>query len=470
MRLVGKQTPKLSKAVTTVKNTVTNAVNTVKNFANKVTNTVKAATHSVVNTVKNIFTPNTGNKNSYPLTAKSNFSSPGSYPAAEYASVFTNVGYTPAQNPTYTVKTIGGKPTLVPAHFDNPTAAATSFVKERGCDPSKAKAAKQNEEGWFTNLTKKANNWLKENEQLLKGIGLVALGATAIAIAVIAAPVVLAGATATAASMLGISSAAALTASGVVATSAAYTALSLGIGTAVSVGTAYTIYNGGKTIAVGGANIQENLTGNNTLRDAIGDSNYTSWSQNAPNAAASGAITMGTLGMAFAPTVNSSKPATNSTKPAAEQTSEGGSKTYQYNMVENPGPLAELQGQPAKNFFSGKYNTEVLKEDKIYYRAGQEGKPLGQWFTSKPAESVAKVRIDTAVKSQWIDPVSGELTGTSIIDTNYAIKIPAGTTVYTGPVGNQGGVYLGGSEMMQTFIETPWKLKNIEVVGQTPLK
>ena len=92
----------VSKAVTTVKNTVTNAVNRLGNFANKVTNTVKAATHSVVNTVKNIFTPNTGNKNSYPLTAKSNFSSPGSYPAAEYASVFTNVGYTPAQKPTYT--------------------------------------------------------------------------------------------------------------------------------------------------------------------------------------------------------------------------------------------------------------------------------------------------------------------------------------------------------------------------------
>ena len=156
----------VSKAVTTVKNTVTNAVNTVKNFANKVTNTVKAATHAVVNTVKNIFTPNTGNKNSYPLTAKSNFSSPGSYPAAEYASVFTNVGYTPAQNPTYTVKTIGGKPTLVPAHFDNPTAAATSFVKERGCDPSKAKAKKQEASGWLEdvkNVGKSVYNYLSES-------------------------------------------------------------------------------------------------------------------------------------------------------------------------------------------------------------------------------------------------------------------------------------------------------------------
>jgi hypothetical protein len=138
-------------------------------------------------------------------------------------------------------------------------------------------------------------------------------------------------------------------------------------------------------------------------------------------------------------------------------------------MIENPGPLAEIQGQPAKNFFGGKYNAEILTEDKIYYRAGQDGKPLGQWFTTEPAESVAKVRIETAVKPQWIDPITGELTGTSIIDTNYAIKIPAGTTVYTGPVGYQGGIYLGGSDIMQTFIQTPWKL-NVEVVGKTALK
>ena len=227
---------------------------------------------------------------------------------------------------------------------------------------------------------------------------------------------------------------------------------------------------GGVSIATGAMSIGSTIPSeNNVLKPVVNSPTF--------QVVQGGSILVSTLGTAtLAPyaqmgqQAKQEQAATNNTKPAAGQVSEGGSKTYQYNMVENPGPLAELQGQPAKNFFSGKYNTEVLKEDKIYYRAGQEGKPLGQWFTSKPAESVAKVRIDTAVKSQWIDPVSGELTGTSIIDTNYAIKIPAGTTVYTGPVGNQGGVYLGGSEMMQTFIETPWKLKNIEVVGQTPLK
>ena len=29
---------------------------------------------------------------------------------------------------------------------------------------------------------------------------------------------------------------------------------------------------------------------------------------------------------------------------------------YQYNMIENPRPLAELPNQPAKNFYGGRYN------------------------------------------------------------------------------------------------------------------
>ncbi|MBQ5558301.1 MAG: hypothetical protein IIT46_00740, partial [Lachnospiraceae bacterium] len=142
---------------------------------------------------------------------------------------------------------------------------------------------------------------------------------------------------------------------------------------------------------------------------------------------------------------------------------------YQYNMIENPGPLAEMPSQPAKNFYGGRYNVEVLTEDRIYYRGGSSDKALGQWFTTEPPESVAKVRIDTAVKPQWIDPLTGELTGESVIDTVYAIKIPKGTTVYTGPVGSQGGAYCGGYNIMQTFIKEPWKL-DYQVISKSPLK
>ena len=143
---------------------------------------------------------------------------------------------------------------------------------------------------------------------------------------------------------------------------------------------------------------------------------------------------------------------------------------YQYNMIENPEPLADIADNPAKNFYGGRYNVEVLTEDRIYYRGGNSQNPLGQWFTTEAPESVAKVRIDTAVKPQWIDPATGELLGESTVDTVYTIKIPKGTTVYTGPVGPQGGVYCGGYDIMQTYIETPWKVDGVEVISAYTLK
>lgn len=45
---------------------------------------------------------------------------------------------------------------------------------------------------------------------------------------------------------------------------------------------------------------------------------------------------------------------------------------YAHNMVENPGPLAEMRGNPALNFLSGKYNVKVLDEDIILYRSGKK--------------------------------------------------------------------------------------------------
>lgn len=43
---------------------------------------------------------------------------------------------------------------------------------------------------------------------------------------------------------------------------------------------------------------------------------------------------------------------------------------YRYNMVENLGPLTEMQGKPTQNFYGGRYNVEVLTEDRIFYRGG----------------------------------------------------------------------------------------------------
>lgn len=147
-------------------------------------------------------------------------------------------------------------------------------------------------------------------------------------------------------------------------------------------------------------------------------------------------------------------------------------KEYQFDMVNNPGPLAEMRGTPAANFAGGKYSSRVLEEDTIFYRGGNGGggkNSLGQWFNTSAPESVAKVRIDNAVKPQWINVNSLELEATSPVNAVYGIKIPKGTTVYEGPVGYQGGPYLGGQEVMQTFIPTPWAIDGVEVVSEAPL-
>ena len=129
-----------------------------------------------------------------------------------------------------------------------------------------------------------------------------------------------------------------------------------------------------------------------------------------------------------------------------------------------------MDNNPAQNFYGGRYNAETLTQDTIYYRAGDSGgRPLGQYYTTEPPTSVAQVRVDYAVKPQWIDPQTGACTGTSPINTVYGVKIPAGTTVYTGPVGPQGGAYMGSPDIMQTFIQTPWKIPGVEVISQWPL-
>lgn len=81
-----------------------------------------------------------------------------------------------------------------------------------------------------------------------------------------------------------------------------------------------------------------------------------------------------------------------------------------------------------------------------------------------------QVRIDTAVEPQRIDPATGAYQGSSPIERMYAVRIPKGTTVYNGPVANQGGVYVGGSSVVQTFIDQPWKIPGVEVLESWPVK
>lgn len=153
----------------------------------------------------------------------------------------------------------------------------------------------------------------------------------------------------------------------------------------------------------------------------------------------------------------------------------GTNQNYQFNMIENPGPLSQVSNipkdNPALNFAGGKYNSIILDKDIVLYRAGKGGggkNALGQWFTEKPVKSIAQVRIDLAVKPQWIDN-SGALTGSSPIESVYAIRIPKGTTIYKGPVANQGGVYVGGRNVEQIYVDKPWTIKGVEVISENSL-
>ena len=146
---------------------------------------------------------------------------------------------------------------------------------------------------------------------------------------------------------------------------------------------------------------------------------------------------------------------------------------YEYNAYTNPGPLAELKQN--NNFYGGRHNKRVLAEDKIYYRTGENGekKELGQYFVKTPPQSVIQVRMDTAVKPYWPDKKTNVFymneegitkVYKSPIEKVYAIKIPAGTTIYEGPVGYQGGMYLGGMEIEQVFIREPWEIPGITIM------
>lgn len=91
------------------------------------------------------------------------------------------------------------------------------------------------------------------------------------------------------------------------------------------------------------------------------------------------------------------------------------------NRINNPSPHAEIDGvqvEPTKevdrqtmvylsaaNFAAGKYNINVLKSKRIFYRVGEAGggrKAWGQWFTFSPTQSIALARLDLAIKNDGI--------------------------------------------------------------------
>jgi hypothetical protein len=128
-----------------------------------------------------------------------------------------------------------------------------------------------------------------------------------------------------------------------------------------------------------------------------------------------------------------------------------------YNF-QNPG---SLKRRPAFSFNGRKYSTQILKEDVVLYRAGVEGRGLGEYFSVHKPASELQARIDSAVLPKWPEG------GTSVIDTGYSVHIPKNTTIHVGETATQGNIFVGGTQ--QIYIETPWLNPNIKVLDSYPL-
>ena len=146
---------------------------------------------------------------------------------------------------------------------------------------------------------------------------------------------------------------------------------------------------------------------------------------------------------------------------------------YEYNATTNPGPLS-IGGDdpPIKNFYGGMYN-DASNESGIFVRMGDKIKPYGSWYTKVSKNSEVEARVDLAIKKWWVKPngeikIRGFETEKSILDTMYYIKFPEGIPKYKGPVGYQGGPFLGGLDQEQYFIPDSWEYG--EIIETYPVK
>ena len=145
---------------------------------------------------------------------------------------------------------------------------------------------------------------------------------------------------------------------------------------------------------------------------------------------------------------------------------------YEYNATTNPGPLSIGDDPKINNFYGGMYN-DASDESGIFARMGDETYPYGSWYTRVAKNSEVEARVDLAIKKWWVKP-NAEIkireygADKSILDTVYYIEFPEGIPKYKGPVGYQGGPFLGGLNQEQYFIPNS---KNFgKVIKSYPVK
>lgn len=135
----------------------------------------------------------------------------------------------------------------------------------------------------------------------------------------------------------------------------------------------------------------------------------------------------------------------------------------------------KAQTVPVSDAFSGgQYEKVVLDSDVVMYQAGSANRGveggaaehLGCWFSPVEPGSQWDAMRDSAIRPNW--PNADGYPTRSNLDTVYAVTVPAGTTVYAGPVsyqsdaapGNQGiQVYMPRESLANATIESTSALK-----------
>jgi hypothetical protein len=153
---------------------------------------------------------------------------------------------------------------------------------------------------------------------------------------------------------------------------------------------------------------------------------------------------------------------------------------YQYNDM-RPGPLTnntmkvdKLNESPAVGFYGGQYDEIVLEQPMVVYRvaSAKEGNgdkaTLGRWFTESPLQSGMQLQVDTAVRPVWPDKNGIIGNSRSLPEVSLTVHVPAGTTVYRGPVAPQGDAFVGGPDKIQLFIPNIRNQDGVKVLVVAP--
>jgi len=110
----------------------------------------------------------------------------------------------------------------------------------------------------------------------------------------------------------------------------------------------------------------------------------------------------------------------------------------------NPGPLAT---DIMDTFRSGSYIARTLNQPTTLYRViGENGNPLGRYWTSIKPQGPLQSIIDFALDQNWGNQATKIITA----------KIPAGVRIYEGPAASQGGLVGGGNQIYLPKVNLTW--------------